>query len=138
MLDRAGDAMTASLIGGVNHSLLELCNQAYDLTLGNGSDGAACDEAFSSIPRLVLENQHHYGVCPGVDLQEPARLRDQLHVFDNERRKLQQSLEKSETSQQELERLAQDLQSQLDAFRSSTSWRMTSPLRSIVRWLKFE
>ena len=135
-LDRSGEALTPALIAGVNSDLLNVCDTAYECALSRGSDGAALGSGFAALPRVVLEVQQRYSICPSADLQEPARLRESLEALHQERAQLQRSLGDAVDRYQHLESSADDLMSQLAAMRGSTSWRITAPLRYLAKRLK--
>lgn len=135
-LDRSGEAPSPALMAGMNSDLMDACDKAYACALSNGSDGDSLISGFAGLPRVVLEVQQRYGICPTADLQEPARLRESLEAVHQERAQLQRSLADAVDRYQRLESCVGDLSSQLAALHGSTSWRITAPLRSIAKRLK--
>lgn len=118
-LDRAGDVLTPAVLSAVSPVLREACELAYTRNLQDGADGTALKHAFGALPRVVLEMQQRYGLCPSADHHEISRLRELLDASHQERKQLESRLG--------------DLESELRAMRGSSSWRMTAPLRHLAR-----
>lgn len=128
-LDRASAALPASVMDTVNPALLTICEQAYAQTVGSGSNGRALAQAFASLPKVVLDVQRRYGVCPEGDAEESARLRGLLDQSHHHCQTLEHSLADAECR-------LQSLHAEVRAIRESSSWRLTAPLRSVMKRLK--
>ena len=122
-LDRAGSVLAPSVLSRMSNVLLDACTLAYNSCLENGADGTALQTSFGSLPRVILEMQQLFGVCPSVDATELARLRQVVDI--------------SHQDCHELEVRLQDLQAEYQAIKTSTSWRITAPLRFLVQQMKF-
>ena len=118
-LDRANDLLTPSVLSGVSPLLLETCELAYTTCLQQGADGSAAQQAFGSLPRVILDTQQRIGICPSSDHKELARLREVVDISRHE--------------SQQLESRLQDVQAELLAIKDSKSWRVTAPLRRLMR-----
>lgn len=118
-LDRAGAVLAPSVLSRVSNTLLDTCVSAYSSCLENGADGFALQKSFGALPRVILEMQQLYGVCTTVNCTELARLREIVDISHQQRRELEVSLK--------------HLQSEYHAIKASTSWRITSPFRFLVR-----
>ena len=118
-LDRAGDGLSSVVLSRVNPALLEACSSAYNTCLKHGSDGTALKHTFDALPRVVLDIQQSHGLCPASDSNELLRMRELIDISRRERSELEGRLD--------------DVQAELKALHESTSWRITSPLRSIMR-----
>ena len=128
-LDRASDVCTASVKDTVNPGLLAICEQAYAKTLASGSNGSALAQAFAALPKVVLDEQKRYGVCPIEDGEESGRLRALLDESQQHCQRLEHSLADAECR-------LQSLDAEVRAIRESSSWRLTAPLRSVMKRLK--
>ena len=117
-LDRAGDVLSSSVLAKVSPVLLETCILAFNSCIMNGADGSALQHSFSSIPRVILEMQQCYGICPSTDPYEFLRLRQLVDNSHQERNRLESRL--------------RSLEGELKAMRSSTSWRITAPIRHLI------
>ena len=118
-LDRAGSVLAPSVLSRTSNVLLGVCTLAYKSCLENGADGTALQKSFGSLPRVILEMQQLFGVCPSVDATELVRLRQVVDI--------------SNQDCHELELRLQHLQAEFQAIKTSTSWRITAPLRFLIQ-----
>lgn len=121
-LDRAGGVLPPSVLSRVSTLLLETCESAYSSCLEYGADGTALQKSFGSLPRVVLEIQQLFGVCPSTDPMEFVRLRELVDLSRQERHQLEIQI--------------RDLEGESQAIRRSTSWRLTAPLRLLMRKIR--
>ena len=121
-LDRASGVLEPSSSRRVSHTLLETCESAYNSCLDYGADGFALQKSFGSLPRVVLEMQQLFGVCPSTDPMEFIRMRELVDSSHREHNQLEARL--------------RDLQVEYQALRRSTSWRLTAPLRLFMRQMR--
>jgi len=110
----------------LNPALLAICEQAYAHTLDSGSNGSALAQAFAALPKVVLDEQKCYGVCPVNDGEECERLRALLDEAQQHSQRLEHALA-------DVECRLQSLDAEVRAIRNSSSWRLTTPLRSVMR-----
>ena len=121
-LDRAGDVLSPSALAKVSPVLLETCVNAYDACLKNGADGTALQHSFGALPRVILEMQQCFGICPSTDTNDLLRLRQLVDNSHQERHLLESRL--------------QNLEAELQAMRTSMSWRITAPIRNLIRHIR--
>ena len=102
--------------------LMEICDTAYKSIIKEADKVLIYREVFNSIPRAVLECSVREQLLPENRF---SLLQSRLHSLESEAQEKVFSLEQREQDCVSLRR-------QIDDIRSSLSWKITAPLRSLV------
>ncbi len=115
-LDRSSYSLPKSQAKYIEPSLLSFAETSYNYVDKEGSTLKSFQEAFSSLPMVILDALRKYKLCVSIMNQEDAD-HDSL-ILENELKDTQARL------------IDYDLQ--LKAIKASTIWRITSPIRYLL------
>jgi len=124
--NRAEAALNIDQYPRINHSLLAHCKNAYNSIVESSDQLASYKEHFNSLPHAVLE-------CSARDQLQPETqvifLHDRLRAMEFEMKNIVCSLEQKE-------RDCVLFNQRLREFESSSSWKITYPLRALAGLFK--
>ena len=124
--NRSETALHAHSRARIHPLLLDICEDAYNNIIQAGDQLSSFQEQFYSLPRPVLE-------CSARDQllleTEASSFQDRLHLIESELQNATNTLE-----QRERDYLL--LKDQLEDLKNSSSWRITSPIRVLIDFLR--